>query len=276
MEPRYFDAHCHPQFSEYDADRDTVLAEMSARGVGGLVVGTDITTSRAACELVQNRENLFASVGLHPNHATDFAQTSPVKRESFDEHEFRNLLSYPRVVAIGECGLDYFRPVDATDVVKKKQRELFEQHIELGAAARKPLVIHARPAKGTMDAYEDVLDMLTGAKKEYGDALTGDFHFFAGNIEIARQALGLDFSLSFTAVITFAREYDEIIRYAPLSSILAETDAPYVAPASRRGKRNDPLAVIEVVRALAEIRGEEKEIVRQATVSNSRRLFALP
>jgi TatD DNase family protein len=263
---RYFDAHCHPQFSEYDADRDAVLAAMEQEGVGGLVVGTDAATSRAACELVQGRENLFAAVGLHPNHAVG---------ERFDEHEFRNLLMYPNTVAIGECGIDYFRMEDATDEPKKAQKELFERHVRLAGQTKRPLVIHARPTKGTMDAYQDALAILADAKRDYGDALTGDFHFFAGDIDIAREVLKLDFTLSFTAVITFARNYDEVIRSTPLDRILAETDSPYVAPASRRGKRNDPLAVIEVVRALAEVRGEPEEVVRETTLANAQRLFTL-
>ena len=266
MELRYFDAHCHPQFSAYDGDREDVLARMRERGVGGLVVGTDNAMSRAACELADARDGLWSSVGMHPNDEPD---------ETYDEHAFRNLLMYPKAVAIGECGLDYYRPAAVDDDLKRRQRALFEKHIALAGQTGRALVIHARPSRGSMDAYLDALDMLKSAKKEYGDALRGDFHFFVGDADTARKAFELDFTVSYTAVVTFARDYDDAIRYAPLTHILSETDAPYVAPASRRGQRNDPLAVEDVVAKLAEIRGEDLEIVRKATVANALKLFKI-
>ncbi len=266
MEMRYFDAHCHPQFVQFDADRDAITGKMAEAGVGGIVVGCDAASSRAACTMVQKHDFLYASVGQHPNHETD---------EAFDEHLYRNLLMYPRTVAIGECGLDYYRPEAVDDELKKKQKALFLRHIHLAGQTKRPLIVHARPSKGEQDAYEDALDLLTDAKKQYGDDLKGDFHFFVGNEEIARRAAEIDFTMSYTAVITFARDYDETIRSIPLSHLLSETDAPYVAPASRRGQRNDPLAVIDVVQKLAEIRGEDKEVVREAVLQNAERVFRL-
>jgi TatD DNase family protein len=263
---RYFDAHCHIQFDAYDSDRDAVAAAMQEKGIGGLVVGCDAESSRTAAAFVEERDGFFASVGLHPNRASE---------ESFDEHLFRNLLMYPKVAAIGECGLDYFRPIDATDEVKRVQKELFEKHVHLAGETERPLVVHARPAKGSMDAYEDTIEIIASAKKQYGDALRGDFHFFVGGVDIARKAFDLDFTVSYTAVITFARDYDEAIRFAPLNRLLTETDSPYVAPASRRGERNDPTSVIEVVETLAHIRDEDPASVREAVVLNAEKLFKL-
>jgi TatD DNase family protein len=262
---RYFDAHCHVQFDPYDADRAELLARMEERGVGGLVVGVDAASSRKAADLAEEHPHLWSSVGLHPNDS----------EEAYDEHEFRNLLMYPKAVAIGECGLDYFRPADTGEETKKRQRDTFERQIALAGQTGRPLIVHARPSKGTMDAYEDALDLLASAKKEYGDKLRGDFHFFVGDTDVARKAFGLDFTVSYTAVITFARDYDEAVRFAPLTHLLSETDAPYVAPASRRGQRNDPLAVEEVVAALAGIRGEDLETVREATLRNALGLFRI-
>jgi TatD DNase family protein len=126
-----------------------------------------------------------------------------------------------------------------------------------------------------MDAYIDLIEVLRAAKAEY-PTLRGDIHFFVGGVAEAGALIALGFTISFTAVITFARDYDDVIKSAPLGSILSETDAPYVAPLSRRGARNDPLAVQDVVAKIAEIRGEDFEVVRQTLLANAKRLFALP
>jgi TatD DNase family protein len=262
---QYFDAHCHVQFPHYDEDRDAVLVSMRAAGVGGLVVGTDLESSRRAVELVQGSDTLWASVGLHPNAAHEWEGVEA----------YRELAGDPKVVAIGECGLDNFRPEDP-NATKEKQREVFEAHIQLAVETGKPLIVHARPAKGTMDAYEDALDLLRSYKREHGERLRGDMHFFVGDVETARGFIELDFTLSYTAVITFARDYDDVVRYAPLTHLLTETDSPYVAPAPNRGKRNEPTAVIKVAEAIASIRGEDPETVRVHILENTRKLFKLP
>lgn len=262
---KYFDAHCHIQFPTYDEDREAVLASMEAEEVGGLVVGVDYISSERAIALVENRENLWASVGLHPNDT---------EKEEFDMERFRAFAANPKIKAVGECGLDNFRP-ENPEATKAKQREVFEQHIRLALETNKPLMIHARPLKGTQDAYHDTIDMLTSYKKEFGEKLRGDMHFFVGGIEEARAFIDLNFTLSYTAVLTFARDYDEVVRFAPLTHLLSETDSPYVAPPPNRGKRNDPLATVSVVGALAEIRREDREKVREAVLNNARRVFAI-
>ncbi len=261
---RYFDAHCHIQFPQYDADRGALIARMRDEEVGGLVVGVDYESSRKAVELAQAYEHLYASIGLHPND---------VEGEAYDTERFTELAMHPKVVAIGECGLDFFRPADA-EAAKEKQREVFQQHIDLAVAVGKPLMIHARPSKGSMDAYEDALAMLEDAKREHPE-LTGDFHFFVGNVPTAQYIFDLGFTVSYTAVLTFARDYDEVVRTAPLFALIAETDAPFVAPKSRRGERNDPLAVRDVTEAIAGIRGEDAEAVREALLANAKRLFRI-
>lgn len=265
MSMRYFDAHCHVQFDQYAHDADELIAKMGNEGVGGIVVGVDEESSKKALVLAEKYEHLYASVGLHPNHAGE---------EVFDTEAYRALAEHPKVVAIGECGLDYFRPIEVNDEVKDSQKELFKKHIELAAVLHKPLIIHARPSKGTQDAYQDVIALLKEAKEKY-PKLRGDIHFFVGGIAEAEAFFSLDFTISFTAVITFAREYDAVIRAAPLDRILSETDAPYLAPASRRGERNDPLAVYEVIAKIAEIRGEDIEFVRKAALENAKRLFGI-
>ncbi len=266
MKVRYVDAHCHIQFDQYKEDQEELIERMREEGVVGIVVGCDLESSEKAVALAGKHEHLYASVGLHPNHESG---------EEYDIEKHRELAKNPRVVAIGECGLDYFRLEEPTSEVKRTQKELLKKHITLAAELGKPLIIHARPAKGTMGAYHDVIALLREAKTEH-PSLRGDIHFFVGGIAEAEALMKLGFTVSFTAVITFAREYDAVVRAVPLESILSETDAPYVAPASRRGSRNDPLAVQDVVLKIADIRGEDPEAIRTALLGSAKRLFALP
>jgi TatD DNase family protein len=263
---KYLDAHCHVQFDPYDADRDLLLRRMQEEEVGGIVVGVDLDSSRKAVALAELHEHLWAAVGLHPNHAG---------KEAFDRSAFLELARHPKVVAIGECGLDNFRP-DDTQAAKPLQQEIFRAQVELALESGKPLIIHARPKKGTQDAYQELIGILRECKAIHGEKLRGDIHFFVGGVEEAEAFVALGFTMSFTAVLTFTHDYDAVVRSLPLASILSETDAPYVAPASRRGERNDSLAIPEIVAAIARIRDEDEETVRDALLGNARRLFRLP
>lgn len=265
MNVRYIDAHCHIQFDHYKEDAAVLIERMREEGVVGIVVGCDYETSKKAVALAEQHEHLYASIGLHPNRETD---------EWYEPSLYRALAESPKVVALGECGLDYYRPTKMDSEVKRKQKAILQDQIALAAELNKPLIIHSRPSKGTQDAYQDLISILTDVKGTYPN-LRGDIHFFVGGILEAQALVELGFTLSFTAVITFARDYDEVIRSIPLESILSETDAPYVAPVARRGQRNDPLAVIEVVAKMAEIRGEHVSDIQAALCANAKRLFSL-
>lgn len=267
MKVKYVDAHCHIQFEQYAEDDIKLIERMREEGVAGIVVGVDMKSSKEAIVLTKEHEHLYASVGLHPNRTG---------QEVFDTDTYRALVKNPKVVAIGECGLDYFRPAEVNEEVKSKQKEILLKHIELATEIDKPLIIHARPSKGTQDAYHDLIKILKEVKVAHGSAVRGDVHFFVGGISEAEALIALGFTISFTAVITFARDYDEVIKSVPLTSILSETDAPYVAPISRRRERNDPLAVIDVVAKIAEIRGELLETTRSTLLANAQNLFCLP
>jgi TatD DNase family protein len=266
MTLKYIDAHCHIQFEQYAEDDAELIERMRGDEVAGIVVGVDYESSKKAIALAEKYEHLYVSVGLHPNRAST---------EHFDTELYRELAKNSKVVAIGECGLDYFRPVDVNEEIKNKQKEILQKHIELAVEMDKPLIIHSRPSKGTMDAYTDLIEVLKKEKTKHKN-LRGDIHFFVGGIQEAEELIALGFTISFTAVITFARDYDAVIKKVPLTSILSETDAPYVAPISRRGERNDPLAVVDVVTKIAEIRDEPVETVREVIFANSKRMFALP
>lgn len=262
---RYFDAHCHIQYEPFATDREALLASMKEAEVGAIVVGTDHESSEAAIALA-NGTDLFACIGLHPNDKP---------QEGYDDATYRALGANSKTVAIGECGLDYFRP-ENPEAEKERQIAAFKAQIELAASLDKPLMIHARPSKGSMNAYEETIELIKEAKERHGDKVRGNMHFFVGDLAVTKELLALGFTFSFTAVLTFTQDYDEVIRFLPLTHILTETDAPYVAPAPNRGKRNDPLAVREVVKAIARIRGEDEEVVRQAVLENARRVFGLP
>ncbi len=264
MELRYIDAHGHLQFEQYDKDREEIIEQMHEQGIAGIVVGCALESSKKAVELAGQHEHLYAAVGVHPTDTS----------ERFDTDDLLVLVTHQKVVAIGECGLDYFRPTLVDESEKSRQKDAFSRQIILAAERGLPLIIHARPTKGTQDAYQDVIALLEEAKAMYPD-LHGDVHFFVGGITEAEAFIALGFTVSFTAVITFARDYDEVIRAVPLAGILAETDSPYVAPLTRRGQRNDPLAVVDVVAKIAEIRDEDPETVRTTLLANTKRVFSI-
>lgn len=251
---KYIDIHSHLNFPDYDADRDEVIARMKEQGVATITVGTSLETSASALALAKQHDNIFASIGIHP-----IDDENP----AFDEKAFEELVKDPKVVAVGECGLDYGREGKIEEVAKQKQMALFERQIDFAAKHDKPIMIHAR------NANKDIIDILVSKKKVYGEKLRGNAHFFTGTVEEAQAFAELDFSVSFTGVITFARDYDEVVRFVPLGGIMSETDAPYVTPVPFRGKRNEPTYVIEVAKKIAEIKGldvaeAEKALVQAA------------
>ncbi|MEK7084942.1 MAG: TatD family hydrolase, partial [Patescibacteria group bacterium] len=248
MNIRLVDVHTHVNFNAFKEDGDEVIRRAHGAGVGMILVGSQIDTSRRAVEYAKKYpEGVYAAVGLHPIHLEeghfDVAEEEAkagvpnfaTRREKFDYEAYKALAGNPKTVAIGECGLDYYRithPADAQamagkheawnmEQVKKRQEETFRQQVNLAREVKKPLMLHCR------NAYEDMLGVL---KDERAEGIGGDVHFFAGDWAVAKQFLDLGFYLSFTGVITFTREYNEVIKNAPLDRIMAETDAPYVTP----------------------------------------------
>lgn len=264
----YIDVHSHIHDSAFDEDRDEIVSEMKERGFATITIGTDIIESEKAIVYAEKYDNVWATVGVHPVDNRD---------EEFNKEDYRELLKHPKVVALGECGLDYyhlreFRGDCALD--KERQKNLFKEQIELAVECDKPLMLHGRPDEG-MDAYEDMLKILCEAKDKYGNKLRGNSHFFVGTPDTARRFNELDFTISFSGVITFAKMYEELVRIVPLDMIHAETDSPYAAPAPHRGKRNTPLYVEHIYEKIAEIKGLGKEEVRVQLLKNAERVFGL-
>ena len=285
----YFDAHSHLNLSPLRDQQEEIIKKMNELGVGTVTVGTDLETSKLAVEIAENNSNIWASVGLHPSEAVVFdvpsvlsrAESREVERhndkEVFDYKKYLELAQHPKVVAIGEAGLDYFR-VNSLDVrdnslLIRKQKEIFLKQIKLSVKTKKPLMIHCRPSRGTMDAYEDILEKITNYQLSITNR--GNIHFFVGNTEIAKKFLDLGFTFSFDGPITFSRDYDEVIKFLPLESMMAETDAPFAAPVPYRGKTNYPQYVEEVVKKIAEIKNLPLEIVQKSLVENAVRTFSL-
>lgn len=268
---KYIDIHCHLDFPDYGEEISGVLERMEENELGAITIGTDLESSKKAVEIAEQNQNVWACIGVHPDNSP---QPPLNLRGGEGGDTFDGLAKHPKVVAIGECGLDWYR-VDPADLESERRRQtkLFEEQIELALRADKPLMLHCR--SGLRDAYDDTLEILIKYKHEVGEKLRGNAHFFAGSIEQAKKFVDLGFTLSFTGVITFARNYDEVIKFLPLDSIMSETDSPFVAPIPYRGQRNEPSFVIEVVKKIAEIRGEDLGVVQQRLLQNAMRVFGV-
>lgn len=264
------DSHAHLQFSQYDEDRDKILDQCFTENVGMVLVGCEYDSSAKAIQVAETYRDrpIWAAIGQHP---TDSAAP-------FHPNEFVALARQSdRVVAIGECGLDYFHlPHDETDETQKtRQKELFEAHLSLSSELSLPLIIHCR------DAHDDMSQILityftdSGVQPIVPQREHGVMHCFTGTADQARSYLDMGFLISFTGIITFAKQYDDVVRSVPLEKILIETDSPFLTPAPYRGKRNSPTYVKYVAERIAELKGVTVEQVAFQTTENTRRLFRI-
>ena len=251
---RVFDTHAHYVASAFDGDRESLVAGLPERGVTLTVCpGDDLASSRAAVELARRHGHVYAAVGVHPENCGDW-----------DEGQLaavRALAEEPKVVAIGEIGLDYHWP-DAPP--RELQRRCFDQQLTLSEELGLPCVVHDR------DAHADALETVRahpGAR--------GVFHCYSGSVEDARTLVGLGWYLSFTGVITYksARRAIRVLEWAPLERLMIETDAPYLTPEPYRGRRNDSGYVHLVAEKIAKVKGLDAETVAQATYENALRFF---
>ena len=276
---RYIDTHAHLNIQAYNEDLGEVIDRCKDEKVAVINVGTKLSTSKKAVEIAQEADNCYAIVGLHPiqtNQADhdeeeigEGGKTFISQGEEFDAEAFRQLAKHEKVVAVGECGFDYYRCDKST---WELQETAFIQQIELANELKLPLMIHTRDAAGNSasasatghSAYDDVYDVLKKHAKT-----NGNIHFYAGTYEQAKKFFDLGFTVSFTGVITFSSDYNETIKNTPLSMLHAETDSPFVSPVPHRGKRAEPWMVKEVYKKIAELKGEDEESVRQQLVENA-------
>jgi len=275
--PKYIDIHSHVNFTAFDKDRDEVIKRALQNDTWVINVGTQADTSRAAVELARKySEGVYAVVGLHPIH-TDKSfhdknelgsedQEFTSRGEVFDKNIYREFLKDKKVVAIGECGLDYYH---SRKEFIEKQKKAFIGQIELANEFNKPLMLHIR------DAYKDALGIL----KKYAK-VKGVVHFFTGTPDEAKSFLDFGFMISFAGAITFppkkdgtGSHYHELVKNTPLHMMLADTDSPYAAPVPYRGKRNEPSYVEEIVKKIAEIKNLPEPEVAEAIIANAKRVF---
>lgn len=250
----FVDSHCHLDFPDLAAREDAVLAAMAANRVGhALCVSVKLEDFPRVLALAERHANLFASAGVHPDNDDV---------EEPDEARLGTLADHPKVVAIGETGLDYHWQKDAPEW----QRARFRTHIRAARACGKPLIIHTRSAAA---------DTLRLMREEDAAGAGGVMHCFTETRDVAEAALDLGFYISFSGIVTFrnATDLKAVAQYVPLDRLLIETDAPYLAPVPHRGKTNEPAWVVHVAEEIARLRNETLERIAAATTENFFRLF---
>jgi TatD DNase family protein len=253
---KYIDIHSHLGFEDYGADQKEVIKRMQETGVATICVGADLASSREAVKVATENENIWACIGMHPNHNLT---------EVFDEKNYEELIKNPKVIAIGECGLEYYKLTGDIEEIKKKQKENFIKQIGFAIKHKKPLMLHIR------DAHDDAYEIL----KKYEGKVFGNLHFFTSNLKNAERFIELGFTISFPGIITYVRDFDKVIKNIPLDKIHAETDSPYASPLPHREERNEPSYVVEVYKKIAEIHGEDFEVVRRQLLENAKRIFGI-
>jgi TatD DNase family protein len=248
------DSHCHLDFADFEGREDELLAAMKANDVGwALIAGVTLERFPGVLALTDRFPNLYAAVGVHPDTQ---------EGEEPEQERLISLADHPKVVAIGETGLDYYR----LEGDLEWQRERFRTHIRAARRTGKPLIIHTR------EAAADTLRIL---EEEGAGEVGGVFHCFTETLAVAEAALRLGFHISFSGIVTFknALQIKEVASFVPLDRILVETDAPYLAPVPHRGKLNHPALVRHVAVEVARLRGIDIEELAQATTANFFRLF---
>jgi len=251
--PRLVDSHCHLDFPEFEGKLPEIREEMRANGVThALCISVELPKFPKVLALAEAHDNFYASVGVHPDHEAEAVET----------RRLVELARHPRVVAIGETGLDYHRLSGDLEW----QRERFRAHIRAARKCGKPLVIHTR------DAAEDTIRIM---REEGAGEVGGVMHCFTETADVAASALALGFHISFSGIVTFknAGQLREVAKAVPLDRLLVETDSPYLAPVPHRGKTNRPGFVRHVAEELARLRGLPVDTVAEATSRNFFRLF---
>ena len=253
------DTHAHIDMEQYDADRPEVVQRARDNGVQYIVnIGCDIESSHRSVELTERYEFIYASVGIHPH------DVKSINDATYDQ--LRGLLAHPKVIALGETGLDFFKNYSPRDL----QLTHFRKQVEMAKELGKPLIIHCR------DAKEEMMEILSDHFKK-GDGLSGIFHCFSGDQDMADRALELGFYISFSGSVTFknADSLREVAKTIPADRLFAETDCPFLAPVPMRGKRNEPAFVNHTAEKLAEIRGVTLDDLERTAKLNFFELFGI-
>jgi TatD DNase family protein len=268
------DTHCHLDFNKFDEDREAVIQRSIETGIMRILIpGLDLESSRAAVKLAESHPNIFAAIGFHPTDLDKFSENA------FEE--VKKLVSHPKVVAVGEIGIDYYWVKEHEK--RAFQIEILRRQLDFAASMNKPVIIHMREEEDAWfgQASIDLLQIL----REWHKTLTaqnhplaekpGVLHSFNGNLETAQEALDLHFYIGVTGPVTYknAEAKRQIIRQLPLEQLLTETDAPFLSPVPHRGKRNEPAFVAYIADKIAEIHMTTRERVAEMTTTSAARLF---
>lgn len=250
------DTHSHLQFPDYADDLDEVISRAKSNGIGTIVVvGTSLSMSRKAIEIARDNDILYATVGIHPHDAENMSEK--------DWQDFLELVKAPKVIAIGETGLDYFKNISSEEV----QKRCFEKQISIAKEYNKPIVLHIR------EAFGEVIKIL----KEYHHNCRGIAHCFSGTTKDANELISMGFYITFTANITYPGKRSnylrEVLKEIPIEFLMLETDCPYLPPQSKRGKRNEPAYILETYQVAAQLRQMPLDKFIDNLYANFTRLF---
>ena len=251
------DTHCHLDFKAFEHDSDEVLRRAASEGVGLIInVGSSLEGTLRSIELAEKNDFIYAAAGIHPHDADKIKQS--------DWELFKRYLDRPKVCAVGEIGLDYYKNISSKD----NQKKLFIRSLEEARKKALPVIIHNR------DAHRDVLSIL---KDTMGGAIKGVMHCFSGDEVVLKECLDLEMFVSFTCNLTFknASRLREVARLVPMDRLLLETDAPFLAPQVFRGHRNEPAYVKYLAEEIARLKGLALDEVARITTENAKRLFGL-
>ena len=254
------DTHAHVDVADYDEDREAVIERARENGVQYMVnIGCDVESSYRSMELAEQYDFIYATAGIHPHDVKSINGGTYA--------HLRQLLLHPKVIALGEIGLDFFKNYSPQDV----QRTHFRNQIQLAREMNKPIIIHSR------DAKEDIIAILSEFYPNNPNAQSGIFHCFSGDQELADKALEMGFYISFSGSVTFkkAEALREVAKTIPADRLFAETDCPYLTPVPHRGKRNEPAYVNFTAEKLAELRGLKIEDVQRTMALNFFELFGI-
>ena len=275
----YIDTHAHINFSAFKEDGDEAIKRSLDEETWMILVGADYKTSKRALDLANKYEKgVYAAVGLHPIHVKGGVDVSKSNftQEEFNYGVYEKLAKFEKVVAIGEIGLDYYYLTPDSDIpaAKARQKEVFIEQLKMAGSLGLPAIIHCR------QAHSDMLAILRDFKKEFKDIVPKDrpwgvMHCFSGNEDLAWQYFSLDMLVSFTGLITFSKEWDDLIRKLPSDKFMIETDCPFMTPEPFRGQRNEPVLVERVAKRIAEIKNFDLKRMAEITTKNTREFFGI-
>ena len=280
------DTHAHVNFAAFKDDADEVIRRSLDNETWMILVGSENKTSNRALAYANKYEKgVYAAVGVHPIHLEEQALSNNdengeynfmSRAEEFDYGVYEKLAKFEKVVAIGEIGLDYYHLDQTKNVpaIKKKQQEIFAKQLFLARSLDLPVIIHCR------QAHDDLLLILQEFKKEYNEMIPTDrpwgvIHCFSGDEDLAWKYFKLGLLISFTGLITFSKQWDDLIRKTPLDKMMIETDTPYMTPEPYRGQRNEPLLVQYVAKRIADIKNIKIEKIAEITTATARSLFKI-